>query len=140
MCVQGIIFLSHHISPYHYHYIQNLIQIQDTFINFRELHVPKCPFIPTDIRQSYVSFRAQEEPETTIDDQFPWVSSAVTKGLRKDGRGKNHNIIIPCMQSIEIARYYISNHNMSPATLISIPTFFCYQASSIVLNKQQKMM
>ena len=59
------------------------MNVQETFIQFQQIHILQCEFIPSDVRQCYTDFKLQEEKQQVPpDDNFLWVSSLVRRGLR----------------------------------------------------------
>ena len=65
--------------------------IQDSCAQFQQNHLPKCTFIPSDIRKCYEEFKSQEEKYhnnmMAADDPFLWVSSAIQRGLQDIAEG-----------------------------------------------------
>ena len=58
------------------------MEIRETFLSFEQTHVPKCTFIPTDIRESYNKYKSDETKYYDVSDEFVWVASAIHRGLR----------------------------------------------------------
>ena len=59
------------------------MNVQETFIQFQQIHILQCSFIPSDVRRCYTDFKLQEEKQQVPpDDNFLWVSSLIRRGLR----------------------------------------------------------
>ena len=82
------------------HTLQSLIEIRRAFLNFQLIHVPKCTFIPTDIRESYNKYFLADEKHyykyRSDEDKdyypFVWITSAIRRGLR-DSRCDEESIV-----------------------------------------------
>lgn len=70
---------------------RNLMSILDCFIEFQQMHMNRCTYIPRDTRECHMGFKTQEERHQPLamsaDDPFIWVSSAIRRGLRDKERG-----------------------------------------------------
>ena len=57
----------------------------------------QCAFIPSDIRDTYFVFKAQEQRQQEYDHPHTWASSAMRRGLRDGDEGG----IIYCPELVE---------------------------------------